>query len=52
MKLLAQQCHDTVEEILRYFDLADNSNLDPSDKFAKVRLLITELNNHFCSIFW
>jgi len=29
-------------EILRYFHVADNNNLDPSDKYAKVRPLVKE----------
>ena len=39
------------EEILRYFHLADNNNLDQSDKFAKVRPLVSELNNRFLQHF-
>ncbi|KAH9639529.1 hypothetical protein HF086_007735 [Spodoptera exigua] len=32
------------EDLLRYFHVADNNNLDPSDKFAKVRPLWKLLN--------
>jgi len=39
------------EEILRYFHLADNNNLDPSDKFSKVRPLVNQLNDSFLKHF-
>ena len=32
------------DEIMKNLHLADNSNLDKEDKFAKVRLLIDKLN--------
>ncbi|CAK1601936.1 unnamed protein product [Parnassius mnemosyne] len=35
------------EEILRYFHVADNSNLAPGDKMAKVRPLFDMLNKKF-----
>ena len=39
------------EEILRNFHVADNNNLDPSDKYAKVRPLVRELNDRFLKHF-
>lgn len=44
---------DRFEEILCYLHIADSMHLEPTDKFSKVRPLITELNkiNYFSSSF-
>lgn len=39
------------EEILRYLHLADNSNLDTDDKFAKVRPMVNHINEQCKSNF-
>ena len=38
---------DRFDEIFRYFHAADNNNLDSTDKYAKVRPLLSLLNNRF-----
>jgi len=39
------------EEILRHFHVADNNNLNQSDKYTKVRPLVKQLNNRFLKYF-
>jgi DNA excision repair protein ERCC-6 len=39
------------EEILRYLHVADNTQLDPSDKMAKIRPLLSHLNDRYLK-FW
>ena len=37
------------DEIMKYLHLADNTSLDPNDKFSKVRLLLDKLNKQCLS---
>jgi YD repeat-containing protein len=42
---------DRFEEIMRYLHFADNSTLDASDKFAKLRPLFVHMNTAFVAAF-
>ena len=37
------------DEIMKYLHLADNTSLDPNDKFSKVRHLLDKLNEQYLS---
>ena len=37
------------DEIMKYLNLADNTSLDPNNKFSKVRPLLNKLNEHCLS---
>ena len=43
--------HNRFRECLRYLHLADNQNLDPNDRYAKVRPLFTALNEKWLQYF-
>jgi len=51
IKLSQEQWAATVDELMRYLHLSDNLHLDTSDRFAKVRPLLTLLNER-CLVFY
>lgn len=42
---------DRFDEIMRFTHVSDNNDLDPTDKFSKVRPLLTKLNERFMQYF-
>ena len=43
--------HDRFEEIMKYIHFNDNTQLDPEDKYSKIRPLMDHLNMKFTNAF-